>query len=384
MSGLETTTNATAAPASAPSQSVTPATAAPANQVGETSLTEDLSSALRAEMQSRFGGSRPPVSNDLPEGLLGGQQPAPQPLPVQPTDATGQLKELSGEEGKPAEDLDNQENQEGLDQAIAENAGDREPITAIHLERFGRDFSLTEVEAAIEGFNYYHPKALKFQEDLQRFEAEKRDFEALKTGPEMQLANILKNDPDLKQRFLQLAREQRPTAIQAHEENQKISALQAEIDQLKGAINQNQQKTQETEVQQKQQAWQRHVVETTRSVDQAVTQKLEALKAENITISDADLEMISSNAVAMVQAKRLQYTAPAVTDYITKMIDMIASKAIEARRQGVQSYQQQKQTLPPPPPSGGSATVLRPEAPKDFNEMQALLANRIEAVLNQL
>lgn len=372
-----------AAPAAESAATPAPAAQAPATSAPpvapDTSSESDLASALRQEMMGRFGDpSARAADNSLPAGLVDGQSQVAAADP----DANAQISAISGEEQKQPEDGKPEEGAEGQPQAAREDG--RDEITAIHLEKFGRDFSLAEVEAAIEGFNYYHPKALKFQEDLQRFQAEVQQFEQLKSSPEIQLANMLKADPSLKQRFLQVAREHRPDTIQAHEENQQVTALKAEIEQLKGLVNQTQQSEQRRQEQAKQQAWQRHVLDTTRAVDQATEAKLSGLKQQGVEISEQEVEMVCQNAVAMVQAGRLKYEPQAMIGYFNQMFDLIANKALAARQQGIQKYQQAKQTLPPPPPSGGAAPVIAPDSPKNFGEMQDVLANRLEAVLNQM
>lgn len=373
---------ATPAPAAVQAPAASPVTVAPA---AESTGTEDLASALRQEMMGRFGDpSARAISDALPAGLVGGQPGQPAVVSeAQAPDANGQIDALLGKEpGAEKTEEKPEVEQEPIVQDAAEDQ--REEISAVHLTKFGRDYSLSEIETAIEGFNYYHPKVMKLQEDYQRLQSERQEFEQLKSSPEMQLATMLKSDPALKQRFLQAAREHNPEQIKAHEENEQFAALKAEIEQLKGQLGQTQQIEQQRETQQKQAAWQRHVVDTTRAVDQATTTKLESLKQNGIEISEQEIELVCQNAVAMVQAGKLKYDAQSMTGYFNHMFDLIAGKALAAKQQGVQNYRQQKQTLPPPPPSGGAAPVIQPDSPKNFQEMQGVLANRLESVLNQL
>lgn len=375
-----------AAPAGQPAAAPAPVTVqAPASQTpsvapaSDSSSHDDLVSALRHELAGRFGDPSARVSNELPAGLVTGQ-PAPAQVDqqAQPPDANSQISAIPGEEP-------NRETAETTDDvALQTEEAQEKELTAIHLAKFGRDFSLSEIEAALEGFNYYHPKAMKLQEDIQRLQAGFQELEQLKTSPEMQLATMLKADPVLKERFRQIAHEHNPGQLQGVEENQQISALKSEIEQLKGLVNQTQEAEQAREADSKRQAQERHFATVTRAIDDATSSKLEQLKQNGVEISEQEIELVCQNAIANVQAGKLKYDAQSMVGYFNHMFDLIAGKAVQARQQGIQGYRQQKQNLPPPPPSGGSAPVIAPDSPKNFNDMQSVLTNRLEAVLNQM
>jgi ribosomal protein L13E len=367
------------APVSAPA---TPTQEAPA---ANSTPTLDLAAALRTEMQARFApeGLVSLPDNSLPAGLLDGTQ-------QESAGAEAQAK-TAGENGQPQPGQPQEPVKTEAELAaeaeaakIATGENEREELTAIHLERFGRDFSLSEVEAAIEGFNYYHPKAMKLQEDIQRLQGERQEIESLKTSPEMQLAFMLKSDPALREKFREIARAHNPQGIARQEENQELAAVKAELARVKESLEQGQKAVSDKETAEKQANWQRHIVNVTKEVDQTVNKKLESIKQSGVELSEAEIDYITQNAVASVKAGQLKYEPAALAAYYSRAIDFIAQKAIAARNQSIAGYQQTKKTLPPPPPTGGAAPVIQPDSPSSFGEFQNLFANRLESALNQL
>lgn len=367
---------------------------------GETEV--DFTSALRAEMQGRIS-TPEPTDGPLPAGLVANaasqileqseQQDQQQPGQAKKTQefnqANAQNNVSEPQDPNKQPDLEGNEDLEELEKTKP-NPKEPEAITSLMLDKFGREFSIFEIEAAIEGFNYYHPKAMKLQEDLQRFRQEKQQFESLKKSPEFQLTEMLKKDPGLKSRVLETVRGYSPEKAGQYQENEAQNKLQSEIDQLKQQLNETRKNEEQRRRQEQQQAWQRQqaerqqeILSVSKQLDDAVTQKLETLKSQGIELTDQDLNLIAESATAQVKSKKMQYRSDQLIPYFNKMIDHLSSRVANARQQAIGNYQAHKRNLPPPPPSGGAAPVIGPDAPTLDNFEQAFV-NRLEMVLGNL
>jgi ribosomal protein L13E len=387
-----------------PGSAVTPETTSNAQQLpGETEV--DFTSALRAEMQDRLSVPEP-QDGPLPAGLVANaadqilnqseqqdQQRQQQSVQTQtPQESSQGAMQSNATEAQDPNTQPESEKSEGVEdpEKTQTNHEEPEPITAVKLDKFGREFSISEIEAAIEGFNYYHPKAMKLQEDLQRFKAEKQQFEGLKKSPEFQLTEMLKKDPDLKARVLQTVRGYNPETAGKYQATEAEAKLQGEIDQLKQQLNENKKSEEQRRLQQQQEARRRQqnerqqeIVSVSKELDNAVTQKLEALKSQGVELSDQDLNLIAESATAQIKSRKMQYKSDQLISYFHNMMDHLAGRVANARQQAVGNYQAHKRNLPPPPPSGGAAPVVGPDAPT-LDNFEQTFANRLEMVLGNL
>jgi hypothetical protein len=313
----------------------------------------------------------------LPSDLTGTQQQQPQ-VPQAP-----QAAPQAGQEQPGAQATEATEGTPTTDPAAAQEP---QEITAIHLDKFGRDFSLMEVESAIEGFNYYHTKALKMQEDLQRVEGMKAEAEQARSSPEMVLTDALRTNPVFKEKVLALlstdpqvlaafnakvaAGQQQQVESQT---SQEIAGLKAELEGIKAK-----------EVQAQQARWQEHVVSTVRAVDNAVTQALATMKADGIEFGQADLQAITERVSTLVQQQKLKYTPQDLTNFYLNTLNGWADKLRAARNQATSAQIQSKQKLHPAPIARGGAPAL-PQAPiKNMNDFANKMADRIRAATAQL
>lgn len=358
----------------------------------------DFATSLRNAMQDHL---TPPANTDgpLPAGLVANAaSQAIQDEQVQAKENNHENQTVQSPQDQSNQEINQTLEGEQKNDQSTENQEERKPeqqqendeITAIKLEKFGREYSISEIEAAIEGFNYYHPKAMKLQEDIQRFSQEKQEFAQLKNSPEFQLTEMLKKDPNLKSRVLETVRGYDSEAAGQIQTNEAQQKMQNEIEQLKQEL----QRTKENERQKalrerqkqlyiQQQQRQQEIISTSQELDNAVTQKLEGLKAQGVELTDQDLNLIAESATAQIKAGKMQYHKDQLIPYFNKMIDHLSSRVANARQQGIGNYQAHKRNLPPAPPSGGAAPVVGPEAPGP-GKFEETFANRLEMVLGKL
>jgi len=361
-------TTAPAAPA-APSAAPAPASA-PVQPTAAPSPESDLRAAMQKEVQrladrkdSSVFGTKPgaavePVAKTIAE--LTGAVPAP--APAQPT------TQPPTEEVKPETPAPQAE------------APKDDQAAAVFLPKFGREFSKMELEAALEGYNYYHPKVMQLNEDFQRVQQEFARVEQMKSAPEMVLVDAIRGNPDLKRQVLDLVSKLDPAAqgqYQANqasaEQNQELTALKQQIAELQG-VNQ----------QAKQAAWQNHVQTTVQTVGEQVNAMVGKLANEGVQISEQDLQDMTGALGALVQAGRLQYEPKSILAFYQREIGRIASAAQAAKNHALSQYHNTKTQAPPPPPSGGSAQALGSPTPRSFREATGMLKDRLEVAMRSL
>lgn len=262
-----------------------------------------------------------------------------------------------------------------------------EPVKAVFLEKFGKEFSTMEIEAALEGFNYYHPRALKLQEDAQRVQAdaaqlqqERAKLAELSTAPEMAFIAAMKSNPDLLAKVTEIVREFDAQAVSNYNQatanaqhNQENERQKAEIEALK-----------QRDAERQQQELQTYVSRTIDAVDRHVSKVVDDLGKEGITITPNDLKAMTDAATALVQVGKLQYTAKDLASFYVNHITAIAEKARAVKTSALGQYRERKEQLPPPPPTGGAAQQLASPRVRDFREARAKFAEGIEMTLQRM
>jgi hypothetical protein len=252
----------------------------------------------------------------------------------------------------------------------------QEAPAAVRLNKFGRDFSLNELEAAVEAANYYHPKALKLQEDVQRLAAEKAQVQQLRSAPELVLVDAIRSNPNLKAEVLQIvSKYDQATAgqYQQAQPNPEVAKLQEQVRQM-----------QAIEAQRRQEFVQQKYAETVQTVDNATSQMLGVLSSEGIEISQDDLKALTDSAVALVQSGRMQFSAQNLIGFFERELGRVRAQAHAVRNRAVNGYVEQKRSAPPPPPTGGASQPLAVPTPRDWGEIKQTMSHRIEQALNQL
>lgn len=365
--------------APAPAQAA-PSTPAPADAAPAASPNADIVNDIRSKMQEAAEAIRsrntPPEHREktgtpLPGELVGNaaskQIESAMQQPTGTVDTTSTPKQ---EEAKSAEQQIKQ-----VDQSAQMPA-------AIRLEKFGREFSMSEIETAIEAANYYHPKVLEIQASAQRLAAEEQRIASLKDAPEMVLIEALKNNDFLRSKVTELFDQLDPDTLNGYKQTATNIAKSEEVQKLESRLAALEQERQQFIQQEQQRQIQAHDAAVRGSVEKYVTETRAKLAQEGIQITDADLCAYAKAAMADVMQKQLAYDPQAVTQYFAKLIENEANKQRSIRKGAAEAHTQRRSTLPPPPPTGGGAPVLRPNSPKDFTEAKGFMADRLRAALS--
>lgn len=375
----EPTANPTPAPSPAsaptsaaqPSQSTQQPTQAPAQQQPDSMA--DLRSAMQSEVKRISGRNDTSVFGPEKTG-----QPVPGALPQYLTDANAPApgQQLAS---PPAAEQTQPETEQPTPPP-AEQPQPTEAPTAIMLPKFGKEFSIMEIEAALEGYNYYHPKVMKLNEDFQRVAAESARIEQLKAAPEMVLIEALRGDQALRAKVLELVSQHSPEQGNAYQQqiagqqsNEQIEALQKQIAELQG-VNQ----------QTREQAWQQHVQSTVQYVDNQVGAMTKALANEGINVTEGDLKQLTDGLTALLQVGRIKFEPKQIVGFYQQELGRIREKALQARNHALSGYHQQKRQAPPPPPTGGSPQPMQSPQPRNFAEGRALMKDRLELAMRNL
>lgn len=366
------------APAVANPSSPTPA-ASPAPQ-------NDFGSALRKEMESRLMGSTPSSnpsgSPSLPSGLVAGaapaspapQPPAPpiQPPAVKPPETPAPVVPPTVTPETPAARV--------------------EPPSSLRIEKFGREFSLPEIEAAIEGFNYYHPKVMQLQENLTALEAGKKELETgkqeiaqLRSSPDMMFLEFMSKSPEFRSSVAELCAKFDPSVVTNHQNatstaaNQNLQTLQKTVEQQAAELKQLKEGT----VSREEREWKAYEQSVHQGIDRNVQGEIAKLKGEGIEITNDDLTNIARAAGALVKAKQMEFSVDALSKFFTDHIGSMANRFRAVRTSATSQQAHEKAQLPPPPPSGGSAPVLTPNSPKTSAEFAKRMAESLGLALQR-
>lgn len=338
----------------------------PANVQDNNSADESFVAELRNAMKEHFDYKQTP-DNNLPANLL--DQAAQAGLSDNQNEQTEQPSiqqtEQQEENNESAEAQENQQDQE-----------EREEITSVYIEKFGREFSLNDIATAIEGFNYYHPKVMQLQSEIDKLAKEKADFEALKQSSEGKLLTLFKQDPNLRNEFVRILKSRKPEAYNQHAQNSELESMRNELNELKQQYNSKLAEEQNFIRQQQSN-------QVIRDFDSIMTAKLSELKNAGFEVDKNTLESIGRDAAALIKTQQLPFEPNSIAQYYSSRLDQIRQFVQANNQKNINNYRQQKRNAPPPPPSGGAAPVIQANVPKNFDELEDYMAQKFAQVLTK-
>lgn len=254
---------------------------------------------------------------------------------------------------------------------------------SIQIEKFGRSFSMPEIESAIEMANYYHPKVMQLQQDFQALAEHKQAIaeheSALRSAPENILISAIQGNEQVRDQVMAILAGVDPQSIADYkakvastQTNEQVLGLQKQIETLNGTVKQWETAAQNARVQ-------NHIQTVLQSVDRAVTDKRQALSADKVNITDQDLSDITDQVSAMIKTQKLQYDPQSVTTEYIRRLDALANRLKGERQQVLETHANTKPIFPPPP-TGGGAPAMLPKAPTNFKEASNIMAKRLQTM----
>lgn len=384
----ELTTTTTETAAATPALSAAPAAEAPAAPVVSSQETEaapqpvatsesiqqgaNFAEALRAEMQTYMSAEQPQ------------QQTAEQTQqPEQP--------EQNQEDGEQPPKGFSQAGPDYESPWFRDTDG-REVIPAVYVDELQREVTVEELVDKFKGFEYYHQNALKAQQDIQRINAANQqlavqrqelqqkmdELNAAKNDPTLKILQMLKGDEDLKRKFTELVRRERPHGFRNIEGRTRQEQQRAELESLQNRLKQLEAAEQQrVEAVQKQQRFQ-NAMNVKDQIEKYVAGRVGELKNKGINVTDEDLKAIAESYLPMAGVSGFNFDA--ITRHFNNYFNLLESKG----QQFISDYQQQKRAVAPAPPSGGAAPVVTPTPIRGREDFEQTFAARFTQLVNGL